>query len=41
MNLFEIFRNIWLVNGVMAGVFTMFIQLIGIVGAVAKMLEKK
>ena len=39
--MFEIFRNIWIVNGIIAGCFAILIQLVGIVGAIAKMFEKK
>lgn len=39
--MFEIFRNIWLVNGIMFGCFTVLIQLMCLVAVIAKMFEKK
>lgn len=37
----ELFRNIWLVNGILAGLVTVLIQVIGIMGIVSKAFEKK
>lgn len=40
-NLSEICRNIWLLNGIMAGGLMVVIQLIAMIGVLAKMFEKK
>lgn len=39
--MFDLFRDIWILNGILAGVLTVFIQLIGIVAVVVKTFEKK
>lgn len=39
--MFEIMKNVWIVNGILAGALTVLIQMIGIFGVVAKMFEKK
>lgn len=39
--MFEIMKNIWIMNGILAGALTVLIQLVGIVGVIAKMFEKK
>lgn len=39
--MFELFRDIWILNGILAGVLMVFIQLIGITAVVAKAFEKK
>ena len=37
----EVMKNIWIMNGILAGGLTVLIQLIGIIGVIAKMFEKK
>lgn len=37
----EFLKNIWITNGILAGMLTMVIQLIGILAVVVKMFEKK
>lgn len=37
----ELFRNIWMANGILAGFTVLLIQVIGIVGVVSKAFEKK
>lgn len=39
--LIEILRDIWMVNGILAGGLMVLIQLIGIAGVMIKMFEKK
>ena len=37
----EFLKSIWAMNGILAGIFTLIVQLIGIVGAIFKCVEKK
>ena len=39
--MFEILRNIWIANGVLAGVFTLIVQLVGLLAVIVKLFEKK
>ena len=37
----EVLKNIWIMNGILAGVFVLIAQLVGIVGVIFNCIEKK